>query len=241
MEATLKADQSMAGGEAVTEVGAVLEAVSESLEGELSKDIQKPLGELVKLLMHPDITEAPNVVSGLKIAADALLKPEAEVDMATAVIHSARRALGVGSFHPAAAVVTGLGALLYLALPVGYLLYKDVVATQTWLGLPTEQVLLVGLAGALGSIVSIMTRIEQFAKTANVDRTVLLLTGLFKPIVGTSFALFVYSTIQGGIIPVTIDSDKTEFFLAAMGFVAGFSERLAADVVTKAEKVVNGA
>ena len=59
-----------------------------------------------------------------------------------------------------------------------------------------------------------------------------------RQIVGTAFALFLFSVISSGLLPVAIQSDKAQFFFAAMSFLAGFSERLVHDVVAKTENSI---
>ncbi len=97
----------------------------------------------------------------------------------------------------------------------------------------------VGLAGALGSIVSIMVRIQQFANTKLKDPSLLFWTGLFKPVIGSSFALFVFCAVNSGLIPLTTRFDpgkpETTYVFLAFSFVAGFSERFAKDVAAKTE------
>jgi hypothetical protein len=68
----------------------------------------------------------------------------------------------------------------------------------------------------------------------------LFLTGFFKPVVGISFALFVFAVISSGLLPVAVNPEKSRYFFAALSFVAGFSERFARDVVVKTEATVAG-
>lgn len=125
------------------------------------------------------------------------------------------------------------------------------------------QIALVIFAGTLGSIVSILTRIEDFReeKYAN-DPVIPILVGAFKPIIGASFALFIYAMLNSGLIwilpihgnksePFQTDSteilNKTnnliegnQFFIFAIAFVVGFSERLAKDAIHRIENSVGG-
>ena len=97
---------------------------------------------------------------------------------------------------------------------------------------------LVAIAGAVGSAVSIMVRIQDFMHLKNTDPSVLFFTGFFKPIIGTAFALFVFAILSSGLIPVTIDPAKARYFFAALAFVSGFSERFAKDVATRTEQTI---
>jgi hypothetical protein len=96
----------------------------------------------------------------------------------------------------------------------------------------------VAIAGAVGSVVSIMIRIQDFESYKNSDPALLFFTGLFKPIIGTAFALFVYMTMNSGLIPITITTTNSQYFFMALGFVAGFSERFAKDIVTHTEEMI---
>ena len=105
-------------------------------------------------------------------------------------------------------------------------------------GIDVSILLWVGLAGALGSIVSIMVRLQDFTLLPNGDPSILFFTGFFKPVVGASFALFVFAALKAGLIPVTIESDKEMYFFMALSFVSGFSERFAKDIATKTEQKI---
>lgn len=100
-------------------------------------------------------------------------------------------------------------------------------------------------AGTLGSIISILIRIEEFQGRKYSDRIVPFLTGLFKPIIGASFGILFFTLINSQLVVISGISDKEtgsgnkkEFLVFAICFVVGFSERLARDVIGKAENVL---
>jgi len=137
-------------------------------------------------------------------------------------------------------VLVGLGTLLYFGLPLGYLLFGRISGVKEFLGISVSMLIGVAVAGALGSVVSIMVRLQDFASVKTKDPAVIFFTGFFKPIIGMSFAMFVFASINAGIVPLAVKADTaaaSHFFLA-LGFLSGFSERFAQDVASKAEKSV---
>jgi len=83
-----------------------------------------------------------------------------------------------------------------------------------------------------------MVRIQDFEKVKTGDPSIPFLTGVFKPIVGTCFALFVYAFLNSGLIPISSQPQSSAYFFMALSFVAGFSERFARDIASQAEKSV---
>ncbi|NJL03153.1 MAG: hypothetical protein HC838_03325 [Spirulinaceae cyanobacterium RM2_2_10] len=109
--------------------------------------------------------------------------------------------------------------------------------------------LLVAASGLLGSAISILLRIDSFDRQDDrYERPSYVLPifiGAFKPIIGLSFGLLLFAIMNSGIIPLKIDEESAEgrqeeFFFCAIAFTVGFSERLARDVVKKAEVFILG-
>jgi hypothetical protein len=84
-----------------------------------------------------------------------------------------------------------------------------------------------------------MSRIDQFNDLKWGDIRIPYFIGLFKPIVGSSFALFIYSVNESGIIILNVDEGKKIFFLLSLSFIAGFSERFVPDVISGLEDSFN--
>lgn len=108
-----------------------------------------------------------------------------------------------------------------------------------------RQVVWVISAGTLGSIISILIRIEEFQGKKYLDPLVPFLTGLFKPIIGASFGILFFTLINSQLVSISgfSNSDKAtgskkEFLIFAVAFIVGFSERLARDAIGKAEEMM---
>jgi hypothetical protein len=213
----------------------------------LAPEIQKELAALTNLL--PLLAKANDSVlnAQARIASDALRSEEPNIEFAQAVTkrlgERLRARTGVlGSAlrqgSPAVRVILGLGVLLYLGLPLSLATFPFFSKYDTVLGISIQMLGLVAFAGGLGSIVSIMVRLHQFSSIRTPDPAILFFTGLFKPIVGTAFALFIFSVLSSGLLPVAVPAEKAHYFFAALSFVAGFSERFAQDVVSKTELAV---
>lgn len=99
-------------------------------------------------------------------------------------------------------------------------------------------------AGTLGSIVSILTRIEDFQNRKYKDKLVPFFIGAFRPIIGAAFGVFLLAIFSSEIIVLNPTSNKNEsskgYLIFTLAFVAGFSERLAKDIILRTEDAVAG-
>ena len=95
------------------------------------------------------------------------------------------------------------------------------------------------VAGALGAIVSVMTRMRQ-ADGVNLDYEVgallIVLLGAFRPLLGTIFGVLAYAAIVSKFLPITPPPGGIQFFYYALfAFAAGFSERFAHVILGSAD------
>lgn len=130
-----------------------------------------------------------------------------------------------------------LGMLPGLAL-IGILLAA--LSIETKIGLPVE--LAIG-GGALGAILSVLARTTraQTEKSLKIDyevgQALIFCAGLFRPIVGALLASALYVIINAGLIPLKIpEGSQGEYFIAAIAFLSGFSERLAQDALVRTSR-----
>jgi hypothetical protein len=89
-------------------------------------------------------------------------------------------------------------------------------------------------------------KVNEHARMTKVDLSLLFWTGLFKPFVGLLLGCVLFALVQtalagfGGATVQTSDPQKYFYFLIVIGFVAGFSERFAADAITRAAPALGG-
>jgi hypothetical protein len=133
---------------------------------------------------------------------------------------------------PSTAVACWLSLYFYLLAPFSLLIADQMthIDFEKLLGTSLGMLLLVSLAGALGSIVSVLIRIQNHSFKPKVWEPIpFMFTGLFKPIVGMAFAIFVFAIFNSGIVPVDVmgpdNGPKENLFFLAVAFIAGFSER----------------
>ena len=106
-----------------------------------------------------------------------------------------------------------------------------------------------GTAGVLGSVASILLRIIDFRDQKYDDPLIPFFIGLFKPIIGLIFGIFIFSLISSDTlikIDFLITQDKSssslitnkerhDLFIFSCAFLVGFSERFAADLMKQSE------
>lgn len=212
----------------------------------LDDKVQTELAELLGLLHYLTRPGYSHLVGIADIAIAALLSEPPNLKFAKATREKLSHLVRPSPFKsifsgtPPTRVILGLGTLLYFAVPL-LLIIAPIIGQSYIMGLNSEHLVVVGMAGAIGSVVSIMVRIQDFSGLRNVDPSVLFFTGFFKPVVGASFAMFVFSALQADIIPIDLDPDTELYFFIALSFVAGFSERIAKDIMKTTERQIGGA
>ena len=93
-------------------------------------------------------------------------------------------------------------------------------------------------AGAAGALVSVMERLTSGKLEMNHEagRTINVTLGLIRPFIGALFALALYFFISGDLLSVfqlPEGQEAQRYFFAGIGFLAGFSERFAQDMVAQ--------
>jgi hypothetical protein len=99
------------------------------------------------------------------------------------------------------------------------------------------------VAGAVGAIVSVMTRMrdeDRIKLDYEVGELLIVLLGAFRPLLGAIFGVVAYFAIEGGVIGLTAPTGHPAFFYYALfAFLAGFSERFAHVILGKADLAVS--
>lgn len=126
-----------------------------------------------------------------------------------------------------------------------------------------QRALLVIVSAAfLGGVVSIATRLSEFAQVRGLDPFAMFWTAFLKPLIGVTLSLFILAALSGEIVglgflgkdPLGLAENnqaiaiggtgkltaKTAYILWVIGFLAGFSERFAGDFVQRTEGLASG-
>jgi len=88
-------------------------------------------------------------------------------------------------------------------------------------------------AGGAGAMVSVLNRltVDPIAINFRSPLPIVAIAGAARPLIGAVFAGLVYVLIKSTLVPVAVDGDKEMWFFTGLGFIAGFSERFAPDLV----------
>ncbi len=126
--------------------------------------------------------------------------------------------------------------LEYLIGMIPGLLLAAVAAALMWrLDLVPRDLSIAFIGGALGALVSVMERLTAGKLTLNHEygKATLRILGGMRPFVGALFGMALYVLIAGALIPMEVpgDAEEQRFFFAGLGFLAGFSERWAQDMI----------
>jgi hypothetical protein len=140
--------------------------------------------------------------------------------------------------------------LVYLRGMIGGTLVIAALATGIWAITGQDfsnRIVLAITLGAAGALLSVMSRMTDRKQVFELDyelgRLPLEVFGVFRPLLGASFGLVLYAAIASGILSLTLtgDTEKETYFYALLSFAAGWSERLAKDVLDAAETTVGAA
>jgi hypothetical protein len=96
-------------------------------------------------------------------------------------------------------------------------------------------VMVSALGGAAGAVVSVMSRMSSgsLKLTPESGKKTIRALGFMRPVIGAVFGAVVYLLLDGGIVDVLgpPNSGSHLAFYAGIGFVSGFTERFAQDVI----------
>jgi len=118
---------------------------------------------------------------------------------------------------------TGVLALVCVVVAIIFLSYH----VQAWYGVAL-------LTGGLGAVVSVLQRMAKGTLRLDYDagRGTLLTLGAVRPLIGAVFGMVLFAALYGGWLPsINISSAKPLAFYAVLGFLAGFNERFAQDML----------
>jgi hypothetical protein len=88
-------------------------------------------------------------------------------------------------------------------------------------------------AGSVGALVSVMSRMTS--RRVQIDwefgKDTLRTLGALRPFVGAVFGLMTYFALKSGVIDLNVSGEESSYFFVLFAFAAGFSERLAQDML----------
>lgn len=131
-----------------------------------------------------------------------------------------------------------LGVVAFSLMGIGL---SRLLSHSNIVGFSVESFLTVFIAGAVGAIVSVMSRMSTGDSWLEYEtaRSYLRLLGMFRPLIGAIFGVALYFGIQSGVlqfIKPPSNENAVFFFFAFISFLAGFSERWASDVLVPINK-----
>jgi len=146
---------------------------------------------------------------------------------------------GIESYYQRAAVRSGqivyVGGMLLGALP---LLLLVALAFLLKLADSNDAAVRTGLfcfaAGGLGALISVMSRMTSSRVRVDWEfgKDTLRTLGALRPFVGGVFGLMTFFALKSGVVALDIvNSSKSTYFYILFAFAAGFSERLAQDML----------
>jgi hypothetical protein len=108
----------------------------------------------------------------------------------------------------------------------------------------SQALLLCTGAGAVGALVSVLSRMssgsDKFSIDFEVGRPLLRRLGLYKPLVGSVFGVALYFLLASGLLMTNPPSGNRIYFYGIIAFFAGFSERFTGVIFGDAQRLVSG-
>jgi hypothetical protein len=140
---------------------------------------------------------------------------------------NATRIVYAGGMLRGAILLTVLAGIAGLILWAAGAFNRD--ATTTWTILATIA------AGGMGAAVSVLLRMAKgsFSQDYELGRKVNRRLAMARPFVGAAFAVMIFLLLKSGLVDIggLSTKDQTIYFYAAVGFLAGFSERWARVII----------
>jgi hypothetical protein len=141
-------------------------------------------------------------------------------------------------YHKAAArsgqIVYVAGMLLGMVPVAGLIVLALVLRLADSHNLAARQGMLCFAAGAIGALMSVMSRMNSGRVRVDWEfgKDTLRTLGALRPFVGGIFGLITFFALKSGVVALDIsDAKRSTYFFVLFAFAAGFSERLAQDML----------
>jgi hypothetical protein len=243
-----------------TFVRSLLAKIEPRLATSLDSDVQAEMGYLTRLVTNmPRKAVASNRVF-FELAFDLLsveqpnllLAKSIRVHLAAVHERSARGVVKMIAFicgnTPLNAAISALLTILVLSFLLFWLMVKNHqwVVQEIPAGLPQfsgineSSLLLLALtihAALVGSIVSILARIQDYLLDQTLSPVLIYVSVMSKPLLSVTAAILAFSLLMAGVISFTgvdLSGSSAPYVAWTLGFLSGFSERFAQDFVVSA-------
>ena len=193
-----------------------------------SKAYQVELAQVAAFLPRLRAMGNEDLIDQAELALDALRSDPPSMVLARKTNRALRWALWARSYNPATRMMVGVAILSYF-FAFGWLLMGGKI-----LGLDVQSLLGPAVFGWLGSVASMVTRINSFRTVENP-----ITVGATRPLLGAAFGIFSYLALHAGIVSIGGNQPTAELYLA-IAFIAGFSERFVPDLISQVEDVAGG-
>jgi hypothetical protein len=223
------------------------------------EDIQFELARISNVLPSLRSCEHLDRIAHLKLAVAALGADKPNIEFARAIrqdteflIQRTQRGMfrfvyRIAGTTPLSAILAGVAcaAATMLIAAILFALMKFTVGFGAGnLSIPgARTALFMAIFAAIGSFVSVVTRLADVAKTREYEPFLIFTTGFFKPWVGLIFAFFIFCLLESKVLQIGLpstDPDSKTFLYLALAFVSGFSERLVSDFISRTETQIAG-
>ena len=143
-------------------------------------------------------------------------------------------------------MLIGVGIWSTILVGFGFLLrIPKLLIDQTMIAFFTENQQLLSaslVAGEIGAVISVLSRMTSGSLHLNYEagpKTIRCL-GAIRPIIGSVFGLVIHGLVESRFIPFDVPQDLKGklYFYSIIGFIAGFSERWAQDMLGTAQTTV---
>ena len=145
-----------------------------------------------------------------------------------------RAASKAGRIVYASGMLVGVWLAALFGVVVGFLLWAAGVGDDRL------TILICFGAGAIGALVSALSRMSRVEHGRfNIDfelgRPLLRRLGAYRPFLGGAIGVALFFLLASGLLDIQVDEDQQPYYYGFFAFLAGFSERFAAVVLSAAE------
>jgi len=166
--------------------------------------------------------------------------PRAKDEKAVADIERTTRQelKSINSYYHRAAVRSGqivyVGGMLLGLIPLAALIAVAIILRAAdWSNVSARTGLVCFAAGGVGALISVMSRLNTGRVRVDWEfgKDTLRTLGALRPFVGGVFGVATFFALKSGVVALEVGDSKSSYFYILFAFVAGFSERLAQDML----------